>query len=485
MDAVVSVAPRKDLINQENICEMDMNVNECQVTISIQLQLDEIAGSHSGSGPDSVSGAGSNTPLLSPWSSVSQCTRNSFMNSFVEQILELRETVYLNRFDFDFDNEINGNHSNHSSRVMSDDGSLKSGGAMESGGKSGRGSHAVTTQPTQEAVKGRRVSGGVGGGSGFNSNISSAGGEVYSSSNSSNSAAYPVSSAPAGGGPEGGGDKSAAVTKSRSQKVTNEAALLRNHIASKEFELARLKKVMSKRKDSSGLIGSRSTSPLPPSSHKRAISPHPPSSAPSVPSQHNKISSKPSPVVMSRPDSSTTPSGGSNSKHTSGGNTTPSSMASAIAIKQDQEQEQRQEEVNRSHDLIEELNILKGKYYRLTDIDYDKQQSRRLINRRSSKATAAAAAAADLRKESSTEDDVSTISLSAAVYQSKPIIAAHVPMTPAAKSLRNIQQKDTSPSLTSLVYPMSDAVAPPEPEKASEEPVLYDLRHPPYWTIIR
>ena len=41
MDAVVSVAPRKDLITQEHICQMDVDVNECQVTISIQLQLDD------------------------------------------------------------------------------------------------------------------------------------------------------------------------------------------------------------------------------------------------------------------------------------------------------------------------------------------------------------------------------------------------------------------------------------------------------------
>ena len=41
MDAVVSVAPRKDLINQEHICQMDVDVNECQVTMSIQLQLND------------------------------------------------------------------------------------------------------------------------------------------------------------------------------------------------------------------------------------------------------------------------------------------------------------------------------------------------------------------------------------------------------------------------------------------------------------
>lgn len=47
MDAVVSVAPRKDLVNQEHVCQMDVDVNECQVTISIQLQLDD-----GGAGPD-------------------------------------------------------------------------------------------------------------------------------------------------------------------------------------------------------------------------------------------------------------------------------------------------------------------------------------------------------------------------------------------------------------------------------------------------
>ena len=89
--------------------------------------------------------------------------------------------------------------------------------------------------------------------------------------------------------------------------------------------------------------------------------------------------------MLTRPDASLTPTGSatlSNSNSNSGATALAASQSSLVSK---QEQERMQQQVNRAHDLNEELNILRGRYFRLTGIDYDTQQSRRVVRRRGSK----------------------------------------------------------------------------------------------------
>jgi hypothetical protein len=195
-----------------------------------------------------------------------------------------------------------------------------------------------------------------------------------------------------------------------------------------------------------------------------------------------------------------------------------------------QEQEQLQQQMNRSTNLIEELNTLKGRYFRLTDTDYDKLQNRRLPTRRASKTTTTTTTnnniSGDLPKGTSYDDlnnthanmnpnPNSSQSTPAAMNTTKSLtlIAGHMPMTPAAKSLRHIQPPNSgieraksppisasslasasapvSASLSSLAYTSNTnnktvageiAVVPAE----DRSPITYHSRHcPPHWTIIR
>ena len=146
-----------------------------------------------------------------------------------------------------------------------------------------------------------------------------------------------------------------------------------------------------------------------------------------------------------------------------------------------------QQQVNRAHDLNEELNILKGRYFRLTGIDYDTQQSRRVVRRRGSKSGG---------PDEATVNHSNEVDIPKA--PSKAVAVGHLPMTPAAKSLRTIKQSNsltarsssgaprpsspvTLANLSSLVYD-SDACTPPI-APFTHPPI--SLTAPPYWNIIR
>lgn len=295
MDAVVSVAPRKDIIGQEQRCDFDMNVNECQLTASIQLQLDNNVCSKNA--PGFLASAGvmnndndqnkSSAAAPSPWSNVCESSRNLFMNSFIGQVLELKEHLLLSRFDMDFDNE--ANYHNANTNGGPDD--AGKGSAVGLGGRS-RSGHAITSQPSHESQsKGRRVSGEG----------------TFPTGNSGQSGRESAESV----------EKSSTRGRTRSIQLSNEVAALRNLIASKEYELARLQKVMSKKKDGSS----------------KALPPAP-------------------------------------SKQLSG-------AASGTVTTSIQDPEQASWQSARSRELSDELRVLKEKYFRLTEVVYDQKRRRK------------------------------------------------------------------------------------------------------------
>lgn len=191
--------------------------------------------------------------------------------------------------------------------------------------------------------------------------------------------------------------------------------------------------------------------------------------------------------MLTRPDASLTPTESatlSNNNSNSGATALAASQSSLVSK---QEQERMQQQVNRAHDLNEELNILRGRYFRLTGIDYDTQQSRRVVRRRGSKSGG---------PDEATVNHSNEVDIPKA--PSKAVAVGHLPMTPAAKSLRTIKQSNsltarsssgaprpsspvTLANLSSLVYD-SDACTPPI-APFTHPPI--SLTAPPYWNIIR
>ena len=454
MDAVVSVAPPKDLVNQEHICQMDMDVNECQVTISIQLTCNSQRQQDVDIDVHVVDQEVKQDAVVSPWEEVSVSTRNAFMNSFIEQILDVKERVYLDRFDFDFDNDVHGNNNNkkkknnHQQQQYQQPSQDQSRGVLSeattTSGKviTSRSNNAVTTQ---QPMPERRTS------LTLQDNVS-----------------------PQQSPPQHLVDKVQQV-KTLSQKQANEAVHLRNYIASKEFELARLNKSLYNRKDSTGLKSTTTTTTTakPSKMRSRSKSPVPPTTTTSPPTTKTpKITSKPSPVIINRSNSSTgavraSPSTDSPQRRSK---SPPSTKQEALEV---------QQQVNHSIILINEINMLKDKYYNLTGNDYDKRKRPRRTSKGGMEVNK------DVVKDVVNDINSKTISSNQNNNNTSSNFV-QIPMTPAAKCVGSYlsskksyhdHEQSENQSISTSTQDQSF--------HSTNEVSLMNLKHPPYWTMIR